>query len=151
MCACRLRWQLAKWQPVPDNKDPDASELQELETRTGEFLVRARLLVLSPLPLCPPPPPSPRQAHLYSATPSLDPLCPSATLSSQKMLMRAKKALSERDTHSVLRHLETAHELYPADLEATLLKVRGLTRPCCIFLCCAFTGAEGKWGGGGHK
>jgi hypothetical protein len=32
--------QLAKWQPSADNKDPDAKELQELETRTSEFLVR---------------------------------------------------------------------------------------------------------------
>lgn len=39
--------------------------------------------------------------------------------------MRAKKSLSDRDTHSVLRHLDAAHELYPSDIEATLLKVQG--------------------------
>jgi hypothetical protein len=41
----------------------------------------------------------------------------------QKFVMRARKALTDRDTHTVLRHLDAAHELYAGDLEATVLKV----------------------------
>ena len=61
----------------------------------------------------------------------------------QNMVNNAKAALEGRETHSVLRHLEAAHELYATDLEATVIKVRHARWLRCCGYCGLYVPALG--------
>jgi hypothetical protein len=95
--------QVSAWQALPtSDTDPDAVDLAGLATKTNQFLVRY-------LP-----------GLLFYVCPSLLMMCPCGF---QGLVNKARRLLSERDSHAVLRQLQAANDVYPGDLEATILKV----------------------------